>query len=53
MNVLDGQNYIKNKEFKKALKLFSNLEKSDTKKGPRKQGGCQAHARARQSAPQS
>ena len=31
MNVLDGQNYIKNKEFKKALKLFSNLEKSDTK----------------------
>ena len=31
MNVLDGQNYIKNKEFKKALMLFSNLEKSDTK----------------------
>ena len=31
MNVLVGQNYIKNKEFKKALILFSNLEKSDTK----------------------
>ena len=31
MNVLVGQNYIKNKEFKKALLLFSDLEKSDTK----------------------
>ena len=28
MNVLDGQNYIKNKEFKKALMLFLNLEKN-------------------------
>ena len=31
MNVLVGQNYIKNKEFKKALMFFSNLEKSDIK----------------------
>ena len=31
MNVLVGQNYIKNKEFKKALMFFSKLEKSDTK----------------------
>ena len=31
MNVSVGQKYIKNKEFKKALMLFSNLEKSEAK----------------------
>ena len=31
MNVFVGQNYIKNKDFKKALIFFSNLEKSDKK----------------------
>ncbi len=31
MNTFVGQNYIKNKEFKKALTFFLNLEKSETK----------------------